>query len=70
MWKIVDKLYRVWVTNIGFIFLLLVLNLLTGAANNIIHEIGISILTKLLHGFVNVFLVAYLIAFVNDLRSV
>ena len=67
MWKIVDKLYRVWVTNIGFIFLLLVLNLLTGAANNIIHEIGISILTKLLHGFVNVFLVAYLIAFVKDL---
>ena len=67
MWKIVDKLYRVWVTNIGFIFLFLVLNLLTGAANNIIHEIGISILTKLLHGFVNVFLVAYLIAFVKDL---
>lgn len=67
MLKIVDKLYRVWVANIGFIFLLLILNLLTGAINNIIHEVGASIFTKLLHGFVNVFFVSYLVAIVKDL---
>lgn len=52
-----------------FITLLVILNLVTGAINNITHEIGLSIFTKLVHGFINVFLIAYLIAWVKDLLS-
>lgn len=67
MKRIVDKLYRVWLDNVGFIILLFILNLLTGAINNVIHEVGFSIFTKLLHGFVNVFFVSYGVALVKDL---
>ena len=47
--------------------MIFVLNFFTGLVNNIIHEIGVSVLTKIFHGFVNIFLISYLIALVKDL---
>ncbi|MCR9011335.1 phosphoethanolamine transferase [Gabonibacter chumensis] len=65
-WKPIGGIF---VRNFYFIVVLLLFNFSTGAWMNAEREIGISIYTKWVHGFINAFLVCYLLGAFREFIS-
>lgn len=66
VWKPIGGIF---IRNFYFIIVLLLFNFATGAWMNAEREIGISIYTKWVHGFINAFLISYLLGVFRELIS-